>query len=307
MTRIRSRMHGYEAGVGLLLTVIAAVAFSAKAIFVKLAYRYHVDAVTLLMLRMAFALPFFIAIAWREEKRAVMRLSGRQIAALIGLGMIGYYLAALFDFIGLQYISAGLERMVLFAYPTLTVMLGLVLFGQKPPRYAPLALLLSYAGIALAVAHEVRLSEGHVALGTALVFASAMAYALYLVGSGHMIGQLGTARFTAHAMVVSALAVIAQFLLTRDTALLVQPLPVYVLALVMAVISTVLPAFLMSAGIRRIGAGTAAMAASVGPVSTIVLAALILGEPITVLQLAGLLLVLAGVGLIGMGRMTKSS
>jgi drug/metabolite transporter (DMT)-like permease len=302
LTRIRSRMHGFEAGFGLLLTVIAAVAFSAKAIFVKLAYRYGVDAVTLLMLRMAFALPFFVVIAWREERRASMRLTRRQVAALIGLGLVGYYLAALLDFIGLQYISAGLERMVLFAYPTLTVMLGMLLFGQRPARQAPLALLLSYAGIALAVAHEVRLSEGHALLGTALVFASAMAYAIYLVGSGHMIGQLGTARFTAHAMVVSALAVIAQFLLTRDAGQLMQPAPVYALGLAMAVVSTVLPAFLMSAGIRRIGAGSAAMAASVGPVSTIVLAALILGEPMTALQLAGLVLVLAGVGLIGMGK-----
>ncbi|HXH65487.1 MAG TPA: DMT family transporter [Mariprofundaceae bacterium] len=298
MTRIRFR----DSGTGVLLVVIAAVAFSAKAIFVKLAYRYGVDAVTLLMLRMAFALPFFMVVAWRAEMRADVRLGRGQIAAVVGLGLIGYYLAALFDFIGLQYISAGLERLILFAYPTLTVIFAMLMFGQRPARRVPLALLLSYAGIALAVMHEVRLSEGHVMLGTALVFASAVAYALYLVGSGHMIGQLGTVRFTAHAMVVSALAVIVQFLLTRDAGLLVQPLPVYALGLAMAVVSTVLPAFLMSAGIRRIGSGSAAMAASVGPVSTIVLAALVLGEPMTSLQLAGLVLVLAGVSLIGMGR-----
>jgi drug/metabolite transporter (DMT)-like permease len=294
MTRNRFR----DTGAGLLLVIIAAVAFSAKAIFVKLAYRYGVDAVTLLMLRMAFALPFFLLIALREEMRAGIRLGRGQVATVIGLGLIGYYLASLFDFLGLQHISAGLERMILFAYPTLTVLLALLLFGHRPARHTPLALLLSYAGIALAVVHEVHLSEGGVALGTALVFASAVAYALYLAGSGHMIGQLGTARFTAHAMVVSSLAVIVQFLLTRNIGLAVQPAPVYTLALAMAVVSTVLPAFLMSAGIRRIGAGPAAMAASVGPASTIVLAALFLGEPVTALQLAGLVLVLAGVGLI---------
>jgi drug/metabolite transporter (DMT)-like permease len=298
MTSIRFR----DTGTGLLLVMIAAVAFSAKAVFVKLAYRYGVDAVTLLMLRMAFALPFFMLIALREERRASVRPAGRQIAAVIGLGLVGYYLASLLDFLGLQHISAGLERMILFAYPTLTVLLALLLFGQRPARLAPLALMLSYAGIALAVAHEVRLSEGHVVLGTVLVFASAVAYALYLVGSGHMIGQLGTARFTAHAMVVSSLAVIVQFLLTRDVGLAVQPAPVYALAMAMAVVSTVLPAFMMSAGIRRIGAGPAAMAASIGPVSTIVLAAMFLGEPVTVLQLAGLVLVLAGVGLISIRR-----
>ncbi len=283
---------------GLALVIIAAVAFSAKAIFVKLAYRYGIDAVTLLTLRMGFAMPVFAYIALIEERRSAARPAMYQIVAVVALGLVGYYLASLLDFIGLIYISAGLERMILFAYPTLTVLFGMLLFRQNPGRRMPLALLLSYAGIACAVMHEVRLSEGHVVLGTALVFGSAMAYALYLVGSGHMIGRLGTIRFTALAMLVSSLAVITQFLLTRPIMLLVQPVPVYLLGLAMALVSTVLPAFLMSAGIRRIGAGPAAMAASVGPVSTIVLAALVLGEPITAIQLAGLALVLVGVGLI---------
>lgn len=285
-------------GTGLALVIIAAVAFSAKAVFVKLAYRYGVDAVTLLTLRMAFAMPVFAYIAWIQERRADARLPPPQMAAVVALGLVGYYLASLLDFTGLRYISAGLERMILFAYPTLTVVFGMLLLGQRPGRRMPLALALSYAGIALAVLHEVRLSEGHVAWGTALVFGSAMAYALYLVGSGHMIGRLGTARFTAHAMLVSCAAVIVQFLLTRPVTALVQPVPVYALGLAMALMSTVLPAFLMSAGIRRIGAGPAAMAASVGPCSTLVLAALVLGEPITAVQLAGLALVLLGVGLI---------
>lgn len=289
-------------GAGLALVIIAAVAFSAKAIFVKLAYRYGVDAVTLLTLRMGFAMPVFAYIALIEERRAVARPAMQQIVVVVALGLVGYYLASLLDFIGLIYISAGLERMILFAYPTLTVLFGMLLFRQSPGRRMPLALMLSYAGIALAVMHEIRLSEGHVVLGTALVFGSAMAYALYLVGSGHMIGRLGTARFTAHAMLVSSFAVITQFLLTRPMTLLVQPVPVYLLGLAMALVSTVLPAFLMSAGIRRIGAGPAAMAASVGPGSTIVLAALVLGEPITAIQLAGLALVLAGVGLISLSR-----
>jgi drug/metabolite transporter (DMT)-like permease len=297
-TNIRLHTASPASAGGLLLVIIAAVAFSAKAIFVKLAYRHGVDAVTLLTLRMGLAMPFFAYIAFREERRASARPERGQILAVVALGLVGYYLASLLDFIGLIYISAGLERMILFAYPTLTVIFGMLLFRQSPGRRMPLALMLSYAGIALAVMHELRLSEGNVALGTALVFGSAMAYALYLVGSGHMIGRLGTARFTAHAMLVSSCAVIVQFLLTRPMALLVQPMPVYLLALAMALVSTVLPAFLMSAGIRRIGAGPAAMAASVGPGSTIVLAALVLGEPITMMQLAGLALVLVGVGLI---------
>lgn len=289
-------------GKGLALVIIAAVALSAKAIFVKLAYRYAVDPLTLLALRMGFAMPVFAWVAWREERRSAARPDRREMLAVVMLGLVGYDLAALLDFIGLRYVSAGLERMILFVYPSLTVLLGMLIFRQRPGRRMPQALMLSYAGIALAVMHEARLSEGHVALGTFLVFGSAMAYALYLVGSGHMIGRLGTARFTAHAMLLSSLAIIAQFLWMRPLTALVQPMPVYGLALAMALASTVLPAFLMSAGIRRIGAGPAAMAASVGPGSTIALAALVLGEPVTLLQLAGLALVLLGVGLIGIDR-----
>ena len=226
---------------GLALVIIAAVAFSAKAVFVKLAYRYGVDAVTLLTLRMGFAMPVFAYIALIEERRAGVRPARQQIVAVVALGLVGYYLAALLDFIGLRHISAGLERMILFAYPTLTVLFGMLLFRQNPGRRMPLALLLSYAGIALAMMHEMRLSEGHVVLGTALVFGSAMAYALYLVGSGQMIGRLGTVRFTALAMLVSSLAVIVQFLLTRPIVLLVQPVPVYLLGMAMALVSTVLP------------------------------------------------------------------
>ena len=247
--------------IGLLYAVLAAVGFSGKAILVKLAYRYGVDAETLLALRMAFSLPFFLGMAWIGARQASSRLTPRDGAWLSGLGFLGYYLASYLDFLGLRYISAGLERLILFIYPTLVVLLSALLLGQRITGRILSALALCYAGIALAVAHDWRLagSAQDLALGSLLVFGSALSFALYLLGNGRVIHRLGTVRVTAFASVVACWLAVGQFLVLRPLIALIQPGPVYGLAVAMALLSTVLPVWLLSEAIRRIGAGPVAL------------------------------------------------
>ena len=282
---------------GLWCAVLAAIGFSFKAILVKLAYRYGTDAETLLALRMAFGLPFFVVLGWTSTRRASIGLTPRDWAWLGGLGLFGYYLASYLDFLGLHYISAGLERLILFVYPTLVVLLSALLLGQPIARRLWGALAVCYAGIALAVAHDLHLagSVRDLALGGGLVFGSALSYALYLVGNGRVVGRLGAARVTAFASIVACLLALGQFLLVRPVAALVQPGPVYALALAMALFSTVLPVWLVSEAIRRLGAGPVALTGSLGPIVTLLLAWLLLDEALGLAQLAGAVLVIAGV------------
>lgn len=288
---------------GILLALAAAIFFSIKAIFVKLAYRYGIDAVTLLALRMIFSLPFFVLIAVIEERRRdVIAPSRRQIYAIVGLGLIGYYFASLFDFVGLQYVSAGLERLILFLFPAFTVVISTIFLGRRIGRVEVMAMLLGYAGIALSVHQEVVLDGENKLFGALMVFASTLAYAIYLVGSGELIPKIGARRFMAWAMIVSCLAVIAQFFAMHGVSELQQPYPVYGYAIAMAVLSTVLPSFMLAGAIHRIGSSQTSIIGGVGPVSTIVLAALFLGESMNTLQMAGAMLVIAGVLLLGIFR-----
>ncbi|MDX9768566.1 MAG: DMT family transporter, partial [Ectothiorhodospiraceae bacterium] len=229
-------------------------------------------------------------------------LGRRDWLVVIGLGLVGYYLASLLDFLGLAYISASLERLVLFLYPTLVVLMTALVFRRPVGRREVVALALSYGGIALVFLRDVSVEGDDVVLGAALVFGSALAYAIYLVGSGEVVQRLGTTRFTAYAMTVSCGASVAQFLVTHPVDALYQPMPVYTLALAMALLSTVMPAFLLSAGIRRVGARSASLVSATGPVVTIALAAVFLGEAITGAQLAGTALVLAGVLAVSLPR-----
>ncbi len=282
---------------GLLCAVLTAVGFSFKAILVKLTYRYGVDAETLLALRMAFSLPFFIAMGWMSAHRATRRLTPHDGAWLFGLGLLGYYLASYLDFLGLHYISAALERLILFVYPTLVVLLSALWLGQPLTRRTLGALALCYAGIALAVAHDLRLAgtARDLALGGSLVFGSALSYALYLLGNGKIVGRLGALRVTAFASLIACGLGIGQFLLLRPLAALAQPWPVYGLALAMALFSTVLPVWAVSEAIRRIGAGPVALTGSLGPIVTLLLAWLLLDEALGMAQLTGAALVITGV------------
>ena len=282
---------------GMAFALLGAVGFSFKAILVKLAYPHGVDPVTLLALRMVFALPFFLVMGWQAERRANFRLGRADLAAMLGLGLFGYYLASYLDFLGLQYISAALERLILFVYPTLVILLSALFLGKPVTRRALAALCLCYAGIALAVVHDLRIAgdAAEVLLGCALVFASALSYALYLMGNGEVVGRLGSARVTAWASTVACALCIAQFLLSRPFESLRLPWQVYGLSIAMAALSTVLPVWLVSEAIRRIGAGPVALAGTSGPVITMFLGWMLLEESIGAVQLLGAALVIVGV------------
>ena len=215
---------------------------------------------------------------------------------MVMLGLVGYYLASYFDFLGLQYVTAALERLLLFAHPTFVVLFSAVLFGRRITRVDVTAIALSYLGIFVVFYNDLATQPGNVALGSFWVLLSALFYAAYLIGSGRLVGRVGTLRFACYAGLISSVAVVTHFLVTRDIALLLsQPAPVYALSLLMAVVSTVLPISMTMEGIRRIGASHASVIGSVGPVATIFLGAIFLGEHVTAVQLAGAALVLAGV------------
>lgn len=285
-----------QAVLGAGFAFVAAIGFSGKAILVKLAYRHGVDAITLLALRMVFSVPMFMAAAlWSATRNHARPIERRDWGAIVLLGLLGYYLASLFDFMGLTYISAGLERLVLFLYPTMVILLSAVLYRRAVKRHEWVALALSYSGIALVFLHDVGTEQKGIVLGTLFVFGSTLAYSMYLIGTGHIIARVGALRFTAYALLVASAATLIQFALTHPLATLRQPLPVYELSLAMALFSTVLPVFLLSFAIRQIGSGHTALIGSVGPVATIFMAAWFLAEPVTSLQVAGAALVLAGV------------
>lgn len=292
----------YPRLVGAAYCAIAAIAFSGKAVIIKLAYRYGVDALTLLALRMLFSAPLFVALAWWSARRTrPERLATPDLRAIVVLGLVGYYLSSYFDFLGLQYITAALERLVLFLYPTFVLLLSAALFGRRITSRDVAAVAISYVGIAIVFMNDFHTQPGNVVAGSLWVLLSAFLYATYLLGSGRLVGRVGSIRFACYAGVVSCIAVVAHFLVMRDWRVIVeQAAPVYGLSILMAAVSTVMPIVLTSEGIRRIGASHASIVGSVGPVATIFLGFIFLGEAITVVQLAGAALVLAGVLIVSM-------
>jgi len=284
----------------LLFAGLGAVAFSGKAIIVKLAYRHGVDAVTLIMYRMLFALPFFLGLAWWASRAQggvkVAPLTRRDVLGIVWLGVTGYYLASFLDFAGLQYISASLERLVLYLNPTLVLLLGWVLYRRRIGRRQAIGMAISYCGVLLVFGHEVTLQGSDVALGALLVFLSAVSYAVYLSYSGEMVQRLGSMRLVGLATSVACVLCIAQFVIFRslDVALAVAPQVVW-LSLLNATLCTVVPVMLVMMAIERIGSGLAAQVGMVGPMSTILMGALVLGEPFTVWVVAGTVSVLVGV------------
>lgn len=283
---------------GLALASLGAVAFSGKAIIVKLAYRHGVDAVTLIMLRMLFALPLFLLLAWWAG-RGKPALSRRDWIAVLGLGFSGYYLASFLDFAGLAYVSASFERLILYLNPTLVLFLGWILFKRRVTGRQLLALAVSYAGVLLVFGQELHLQGSDVVLGAALVFGSAVSYALYLVYSGEEVKRLGAMRLTGLATTVACLLCIAQFLLLRPVAGLAELAPqVWWLSLLNATACTFLPVLAVMMAIERIGATLAAQTGMIGPMSTILMGVWILGEPFTPLVAVGTVLVMGGVWLL---------
>jgi drug/metabolite transporter (DMT)-like permease len=282
---------------GLLFAGVGAIAFSGKAIIVKFAYRYGVDAVTLIMYRMLFALPMFLILAWWAG-RGKPPLTRRDARAVFGLGFSGYYLASFLDFAGLRYISASLERLILYLSPTLVLGLGVLLFHRRVTHAQIIALAVSYAGVLCVLGKEVTLRGTNVPLGATLVFGSAVSYALYLVYSGHEVNRLGAQRLTGLATTVACIICIVQFLLLRPlSAMVVAPQVIWLSAL-NATVCTFVPVLMVMMAIERIGATLTAQTGTLGPVSTILMAVLLLGEPFTVWVAAGTVLVVAGIWLL---------
>lgn len=284
---------------GRLYAVLSAAGFSMKAIFVKLGYAAApVEPLTLLAMRMAFALPLFIWLIWKSSGPQVPSLTRTDIVRVWVLGALGYYLSSLFDFFGLAYITAGLERLILYLYPTLVLLLQACWTRQPPGRRAWQAMAICYAGLGIAFAHDITQTDhgANVLVGAAWVFASAVTYALYYFGTGAMVRRIGSMRLAGLAGSASCALVLAHFLLFGDwQALPGLPVAVWSNGALMAVFSTVLPVYWLALAIQRLGAGQAAAVGTLGPVLTVFAAWLLLGEPLSLLQLMGLALVMFGV------------
>lgn len=292
---------------GAMMVLVSAVAFSSKAIIVKLAYAYPVDAATLIALRMLFSIPFFIGLVfWVRALGGLPTISLKELGGMILLSAGGGYGSMWLNFAGLEYVTAGLERVILFLYPTLVVLMSAVVFKHSITKREMFALVTSYAGVILVVWHDISIPNtmgSKTLLGAGLVLASAIVYAAYLLVSGKMIPRLGAPLFTAYTMLIATVASAAHFFATENIQAVTHlPVQVYWLSLLMAVVATVLPSILMNAGIQRLGSNKASLLSSVGPVSTIFLAYAFLGEQPTMVQLAGTVLVLVGVLAISLAK-----
>lgn len=288
---------------GFIITIGGAIFFSTKAIFVKLAFREtKVDALTLLSLRMLFSLPFYVFAVWLAGRKSqAQALTRRQWVWIMLMGIFGYYLSSLFDFIGLQYVSAGLERLILFLYPTFTVLINTFYFKTKLSRVQTMALVLTYIGIGIAYWGEIRSAQygPHFFYGSFMIFLCAITYSFYLVGTGRLVKSVGATRYTAYAMLTATAGIFIHYLLQQPVAAFQLNTSLISYGIVLAVVATVLPSFMMSVGMKKIGSNNVAIITSIGPVSTIVQAHFFLDESIIVEQIIGTILVIIGVLLIG--------
>jgi len=292
---------------GFIITFIGAILFSTKAVIVKKAFAdIKVDALSLLAVRMICAVPFYLIVAFYKTNQGDnKKLTAKQWWFLMVLGLMGYYLSSLLDFVGLQYISAGLERLILFLYPTITVLITTFFYKQKISTIQKLALLVTYTGIAIAFFGELKIDTGNpnFYLGSGLIFLCAITYGFFIAGSGELIPQVGAIKFTAYAMTVASAGVLLHFFINGNfTVIASGSTKFWLYGILLAVVATVIPTFLISAGLKKMGSNNVAIISSIGPVSTIIQAHFILGEQIFTAQIIGTVLVIAGVVMIGWKR-----
>ncbi|WP_242205340.1 DMT family transporter [Aestuariivivens insulae] len=286
---------------GIVLGVIGIVLFSSKAVMVKLAYAYKVDAISVLLLRMVFSFPFYVTIAYLyRKKNSDVVTTKADYYWIVVFGLVGYYLASYFDFVGLTYIKASLERIILFIYPTIVLLLNRVFLKYTISKIQLGAIILTYLGIVITIGEEVNVSGSNTYLGGVFILLSAITYASYLVGSGWLIPKFGVVKFTSYAMLVSCLCVFVHYGITAQESILSLPWQVYLLGFCIAVFATVIPSYLVSASIKLINSSNLAIIAGIGPISTIVLAAIFLGEKLTLIQLMGTLVVIVGILLVSL-------
>lgn len=291
---------------GIAIGILGIVLFSSKAVMVKLAYRYDVDAISILLLRMVFSFPFYLVIAYIYRNKSKNSKASKDWLWLFFFGFVGYYLASYFDFVGLTYIKASLERIILFLYPTIVLVLNRVFLKQPITKSQLIAIALTYLGIVIAFWDEVNISGEGAILGGVFILLSALTYASYLVGSGWLIPKFGVMQFTAYAMIVSCVCVFVHYSIINEVDIFSFSWEVYVLGFLIAVFATVIPSFLVSASIKMISSSNFAIIAGVGPISTIVLAAIFLEERLTFIQLIGALVVIVGIVFISLKKSTRA-
>ncbi|XOV92363.1 MAG: DMT family transporter [Bacteroidota bacterium] len=280
----------------LILGITGILLFSSKAVMVKLAYLYEVDTISILLLRMVFSLPFYLIVIFLKRPNKDSSIRSKDYLFILLFGFLGYYLASYFDFLGLNYIKAGLERIILFLYPTLVILISWFAFKEQITRQQILGISITYLGILVVFFNEINLTDQeNVVLGGVLIFLSALTYASYIVGSGWLIPKFGATLFTSYAMIVSSFCVIIHYLFTSQGSIFSLPTEVYWICLSMAVFATVIPSYLISFAIKGLGANNFSVLGSLGPVSTIGLAFIFLDEVLTSLQIIGAIVVIVGV------------
>ncbi|WP_271767649.1 DMT family transporter [Aquimarina algiphila] len=282
---------------GIVLAVVGIVLFSAKAVLVKLAYKYEISSEHLLLFRMVFSLPVYLVIAFFNKPVQKEKIKIKDYSWIVFFGFVGYYLASYFDFLGLQFIKAGLERIILFLYPTLVIIISRVFLKNIITRQQLAAILITYIGVIITFWGELQMETetNNITLGAMLIFLSALTYATYLVGSGWLIPKFGVITFTSYAMIISSLCIIIQYLVFDRGDIMNYPLELYLICIAMAIFSTIIPSYLVSAAIAKLGASNFSIIASLGPVSTIVLAYFFLDENLSLIQIVGALIVIFGV------------
>lgn len=300
-----TRSHSGYILVGIIVSVLGAVCFSTKAIIVKLAYlEYPVDAITLLTIRMLFSLPFFLVSAMvTSNQKDNVKFTSKQWLQIALLGCFGYYASSLLDFEGLKFVSAGIERLILFIYPTFVLLISAIWLKRKVRKIEWLAVVITYMGLLVAFAGEATMQvERNFYVGSLLILTCAVTYAIYIAGSGSLIPIVGAVKFNSYAMSFAAAAVVLHFMITSTQSMMGLPFSIYAYGFFMAVVSTVIPSYLVSISIKRLGANTTAIIASIGPVSTILQAYWLLGEPVSALEIAGTGFILLGILLISWKR-----
>jgi drug/metabolite transporter (DMT)-like permease len=316
--------HGARFAQGMALAVVGALGFAGKAILAKLMYRHGVDAVTVVAWRMLLALPLFAAMAWWGA-RGAPALTRRDTLTIVALGFSGYYLSSMLDFYGLMYVTASLERLILYLGPTFVMVLAVVVLKKRVTPRQWLAAGISYAGVLVVFGHELLAPSvpavaeavggavAHTApaapsgaaatvLGAALVLGSAVSYSGYLLASGEVVERLGSLRLTGLASSVACVFCLLHFVVVHPLSVMVVPEPVMWMSLLNALLCTVMPVLAVMMAIERIGPALSSQVGMVGPLATIALGVYLLGEPFTVWVLAGTVLVLLGVGLLARWR-----
>lgn len=295
---------------GLLLVILATILFSSKSIIIKLVYNYNIEPAMFMSLRMLISMPIFLWVLYLQKKSgSFSSLNRRLLLQTILFGISGYYVASYLDLTGLLYLSASLERLVLYSYPSIVLLLSALFLRQRLTLVLVFSLLLVYLGLIVVFLQDITKGGGETSaqlFGATLVFCSAIAFAIYFVGSEIMMRKITSQLFTTLAMLAASVVIMIHYFLQYDAvSIFTLPAMVYFYGVLVAIFCTVLPSFLLSSGISRVGAASGSIVGGVGPVMTLIMAFIFLDESITVMQACGFALVIAGIW--NLGRLKSSN